>query len=118
MKDTSATIAFLGDVYLSDNPRATLSPQVAKRLREADITHLSAGKNLQEAAEPRIIDVGGIRVGLLAYSWERVQTTCATDQDFGCAPLDAGLLPGFSTGSTSGSGVGSAWERSGAACSC
>ena len=66
--------------------------QTKKLLEQAGIAYLGAGKNLDEATQPLILESKGIKVGLLSYSWEFVQTTCATDKTFGCAPLEKDLV--------------------------
>jgi len=66
--------------------------QTRRLLEEKGIAYLGAGKNLADATEPLIVDVKGLKIGLLAYSWGFVQTTCATDDTFGCAPLDGELM--------------------------
>jgi poly-gamma-glutamate capsule biosynthesis protein CapA/YwtB (metallophosphatase superfamily) len=57
-------------------------------LDDAGVAYLGAGKDLAEASRPLIVDVKGLRLGFLAYSWAQVQTRCATEDSFGCAPLD------------------------------
>jgi poly-gamma-glutamate capsule biosynthesis protein CapA/YwtB (metallophosphatase superfamily) len=66
--------------------------QTRKLLEKAQIAYLGAGKDLDEAAKPLILEVKGLKIGLLAYSWGFVQTTCATESSFGCAPLDIKLM--------------------------
>lgn len=66
--------------------------QTRQRLDEAGIRYLGAGKDLEQASSPLILDVKGTRIGLLAYSWEFVQTTCASENSYGCAPLDKELM--------------------------
>jgi poly-gamma-glutamate synthesis protein (capsule biosynthesis protein) len=66
--------------------------QTRNHLDKAQIAYLGAGKNLDEAAKPLILEVKGLKIGLLAYSWGFVQTTCATESSFGCAPLDTELM--------------------------
>lgn len=56
------------------------------------IHHLGAGTNLDEATQPLVLSVRNLKLGLLAYSWGFVQTRCATETDFGCAPLDEQLM--------------------------
>jgi len=63
-----------------------------RALRRAGIRWLGAGHNLQEATQPLVLPVGDLKVGLLAYSSEFVETTCAGPDRFGCAPLEAGLM--------------------------
>ncbi len=66
--------------------------QTCGLLEKAQIAYLGAGKNLDEATKPLILEVKGLKIGLLAYSWGFVQTTCATESSFGCAPLDINLM--------------------------
>ena len=66
--------------------------QTRQQLDKSGIRYLGAGKNLKEACAPLIVNVNGIKLGLLAYSWEFVQTTCATEDSYGCAPLDKELM--------------------------
>ena len=66
--------------------------QTRQQLDKAGIRYLGAGENLEQASRPLIVEVKGTRIGLLAYSWGFVQTTCATSDTFGCAPLDTQLM--------------------------
>jgi poly-gamma-glutamate capsule biosynthesis protein CapA/YwtB (metallophosphatase superfamily) len=66
--------------------------QTRELLGKAEIAYLGAGKGLDEATKPLILEVKGLKIGLLAYSWGFVQTTCATESSFGCAPLDIKLM--------------------------
>ncbi len=66
--------------------------QTRQQLDKVGIRYLGAGENLEQASRPLIVEVKGTRIGLLAYSWEFVQTKCATDNAFGCAPLDLNLM--------------------------
>lgn len=66
--------------------------QTRQQLDNAGIRYLGAGKNLEQASRPLIVDVKGRRIGLLAYSWEFVQTTCASADSYGCAPLEKELM--------------------------
>jgi poly-gamma-glutamate capsule biosynthesis protein CapA/YwtB (metallophosphatase superfamily) len=66
--------------------------QTRNHLDKAGIRYLGAGGNLSEATKPLIIELKCVKIGLLAYSWEFVQTTCATETSFGCAPLDIKLM--------------------------
>ncbi len=66
--------------------------QTCELLEKAQIAHLGAGKDINEAKKPLILKVKDLKIGLLAYSWKFVQTTCATETSFGCAPLDTELM--------------------------
>ncbi|MDD4891251.1 MAG: CapA family protein, partial [Phycisphaerae bacterium] len=66
--------------------------QTRSALTRQGIQIVGAGRDLAEASQPLILTLGGQRVALLAYSWAFVQTTCATESTFGCAPLDAELM--------------------------
>ena len=66
--------------------------ETRRRLAEVGIRWFGAGADLGEAMHPRVIELGGVRIGLLGYSWALVQTTCATEKTFGCAPLDEELM--------------------------
>lgn len=61
-------------------------------LADAGIACLGAGENLSAATRPLVLDVPAGPIGLLAYSWKYVQTRCATESDYGCAPLDGPLM--------------------------
>ncbi len=60
-------------------------------LDDAGIEHLGAGENLTVATRPLVVERGGLRIGLLAYSSAFVQTRCATESDYGCAPWEIEL---------------------------
>lgn len=66
--------------------------QTRQQLDRAGIRYFGAGENLEQAGRPLIVEVKGTRIGLLAYSWEFVQTTCASEDSYGCAPLDKELM--------------------------
>jgi len=66
--------------------------ETRRRLDAVGIHHLGAGGNVQEASAPLTLDVKGLSIGLLAYSWERIETTCATRAQFGCAPLNHDMM--------------------------
>ena len=56
------------------------------------ITWVGVGSDLRSARTPRIIDMGGIRLGFLAYSSPTIETVCATPSSPGCAPLDEEIM--------------------------
>jgi len=62
--------------------------QTCRELDRVGIRYLRAGKDVTQARRPLLIERKGVKIGLLAYSWSEVQTTCATEDTFGCAPLD------------------------------
>jgi poly-gamma-glutamate synthesis protein (capsule biosynthesis protein) len=66
--------------------------QTRNYVDKAGIRYLGAGKDLAEASKPLIVDIRGTKVGLLSYSWQFVQTTCATQQSYGSAPLEIKLM--------------------------
>lgn len=63
-----------------------------RSLREAGIKVLGAGSNLEEALAPVRLTLNGVSIGLLACAWEVTQATCATQDGFGCAPVDHDAL--------------------------
>jgi len=66
--------------------------QTRRELDRVGIRYCGAGMNLAEASQPLVVEVGGLKIGFLAFSWSVVQTTCATDDSPGCAPLDDELM--------------------------
>jgi len=66
--------------------------QTRNYLDKTGIRYLGAGRDLAEARKPLIVDIKGTKIGLLSYSWQFVQTTCATQQSYGCAPLEIKLM--------------------------
>ena len=58
-------------------------------LRAAGLNPVGAGRNLEEARAPVIIERHGIRVALLAYSSILLDSSWATQSRAGCAPLRA-----------------------------
>jgi poly-gamma-glutamate synthesis protein (capsule biosynthesis protein) len=66
--------------------------ETQRLLDKAGISYVGAGKDLQQACRPLIVEIKGTKIGLLAYSWQFVQTTCATENSYGCAPLETGLI--------------------------
>ncbi len=66
--------------------------ETRRALAQADIAYLGAGHNLSEATKPLVRDINGFRLGLLNYSCEATETTCAGEKTFGCAPVDAALM--------------------------
>ncbi len=65
--------------------------QTCEHLDDVGIQYLGAGKDLKEATRPLVIEVNNQRILFLAYSWEFVETTCAGENTFGCAPLEEEL---------------------------
>lgn len=55
-------------------------------LRVAGLRHIGAGRDLQEARQPLILEVRGLRVALLAYSGLGPASFYATQHSPGCAP--------------------------------
>lgn len=56
------------------------------------VFYLGSGHDLADATRPLVLKVKDMVVGFLAYSCERAQTTCATEDSLGCAPLDGDLM--------------------------
>ncbi len=56
-------------------------------LDEAGIAHAGAGKNLEEAAKPYVVDIAGMRVGI--YCCAEHEFTIATEKKAGANPFDA-----------------------------
>ena len=56
------------------------------------IAWVGAGRNLLAARQALITIVDGLSVGFLAYSAPEIETTCATVQSPGCAPLDPEMI--------------------------
>lgn len=57
-------------------------------LSEAGIEYVGGGKNLEEALAPVILEIGGVRFGILAFDDIAAYELEATDTDPGTAPLD------------------------------
>lgn len=66
--------------------------QTRESLARAGVQCLGGGTDLGEATCPLVVEINGLKIGLLAYSSEFIQTTCATDSNFGCAPLVGDLM--------------------------
>lgn len=66
--------------------------ETRRALEQAGIRYLGAGMNLGEAAAPLTLEINGAKLGLAAYSDKAIQTTVATADSPGCAPLDASLM--------------------------
>lgn len=62
--------------------------ETRRRLADLEIRCCGAGENLSAACQPLRLEVRGLRLGLLAYSWGLVQTRVATPDSFGAAPLE------------------------------
>ncbi len=63
-----------------------------RALDEIGASYVGSGVNLAEATQPLILEIGRRKVGLLSYAWDVAQATCATEESFGCAPLDCDLM--------------------------
>ena len=61
-------------------------------LSKSSIAFVGAGNDLDAARRPLAIDVGGVSIGILAYSSPAIETVCATAKTAGCAPLDRDLI--------------------------
>lgn len=57
-------------------------------LGEAGISFFGAGENLAIAGGPLVIDIRGLRVGVLGFASVDIETRCATEGGFGCSPLE------------------------------
>lgn len=91
LKDWGIDAVSLANNHVFDHgPRGYADTCVA--LDQAGIGRFGAGENLATASHPYILDIRGVRIALLAFSWEFVQTTCATSDSAGCAPLDEQLM--------------------------
>lgn len=66
--------------------------QTRRVLDEIGVSYLGANENLGAATQPLVLNIRHMKVGVLAYSWEAVETTCATEDSFGCAPLHGELM--------------------------
>ena len=66
---------------------------MAHGLSEAGIPFLGAGENLAQARELKVVELGGVRLGFLAYSARSTNgSDYATESDFGVAPADGELM--------------------------
>ncbi len=66
--------------------------ETRSHLNDNGILYVGAGADLHEAMTPKLLTLKGTRIGLLGFSWGFIQSTCATEHSFGCAPLDKGLM--------------------------
>lgn len=78
--------AVLANNHILDHGEAGLSRTMAL-LRGAGIWTLGAGETLSEAAKPRILTVGGVRVGL--YACAEHEFSVAAETSAGANPFDA-----------------------------
>lgn len=78
--------AVLANNHILDHGEAGLSRTIAL-LRGAGVWTLGAGETLFEAAKPRILTVGGTRVGL--YACAEHEFSIATETSAGANPFDA-----------------------------
>jgi poly-gamma-glutamate capsule biosynthesis protein CapA/YwtB (metallophosphatase superfamily) len=91
LRDWGIDVLSVANNHIFDFGREGLD-STFRTLGEAGIAYLGAGENLAQARRPLICELNGLRVGLLAHSWEFVQTTCATENSPGCAPLDVDVM--------------------------
>ena len=61
-------------------------------LEENSISWFGAGKNLEEARMPAIMNINGMLIGFLGYSWDFIGSKNATKNDFGTAPLSGKII--------------------------
>jgi poly-gamma-glutamate synthesis protein (capsule biosynthesis protein) len=61
-------------------------------LDENKVLWFGAGHNIKEATKPAIMEINGLRVGFLGYSWNFIGSIDATSKTPGCAPLKKKLI--------------------------
>jgi len=91
LRDWGVDVVSLANNHMFDFGREGFD-QTRRILKDVGVVGFGAGANLAEALTPLIRDVGGVRLGFLACSWEPTQTRRATETDYGAAPLEAGLM--------------------------
>jgi hypothetical protein len=62
------------------------------RLDEIGISHIGAGCNLSEATKAKIVEIESVRLGFLSCTWEGTQAIYATENEYGCVPLEEVLI--------------------------
>jgi len=71
---------------------ATGLQETIDRLDKIGISHIGADYNLSKASQAKIAEIESVRLGFLSYTWEGTQATYATNNEYGCAPLDEDLI--------------------------
>lgn len=66
--------------------------ETTELLARKNIEFFGAGKDLDDAVRPIVVEVKGKRFGFLTFAWDFVQATCATNTSYGCAPLDPEIM--------------------------
>lgn len=61
--------------------------QTIEVLKENDMQVIGAGKNIDEARKPAIVEIGGTKIGILGYNTILPQDYYATKDRPGCAPM-------------------------------
>lgn len=61
-------------------------------LDKNNIMHTGAGKNLEAALKPMIINIEGIECAVINFGWNIEETVYADNKTYGCAPRDEKLI--------------------------
>lgn len=116
LKSWNVNIVSLANNHMFDYGWAGFE-NTCHKLDEAGVAYLGAGKDLSMATKPMILEVKGLKIGLLSYSGHLAQTgsaiegvmlrafmsacdwyenlsktVCATEKSFGCASLSEKLM--------------------------
>lgn len=95
LKNAGFNIVSIANNHATDFGWSSLEKTI-EILEENNIRHVGAGKNLEEARKPAIIDIKGVKIGFLAYCtgiFSRVPTVeedirYATENSYGVSPYD------------------------------
>jgi len=88
LKSLSVDVACLANNHICDWGQEGLTDTI-RILDESGIAHVGAGVNSRQAAEPVIVNRGGVSVGFLAYGCTDIGTVPAGEDSFGAAWLCA-----------------------------
>lgn len=101
LKNAGFNIVSIANNHATDFGWSSLEKTI-KLLDENNIRHVGAGKNLDEARKPAIININGVKIGFLAYCtgiFSMVPTVeedvrYATEDSYGVSPYDPNSING------------------------
>lgn len=87
LKKLNVVAVCMANNHMMDYGELALQETI-KLLEEAEISHVGAGKNLDEAVHELVLFIGGESIVIQNYGWNIEETVYATQDSAGCAPLN------------------------------
>jgi poly-gamma-glutamate capsule biosynthesis protein CapA/YwtB (metallophosphatase superfamily) len=87
LADWGVGLVALANNHVCDHGAEGLAETI-RRLDEVGVDHLGAGAALDQASQPSIREINGVRIGFLAFAWEGTEARYATQESYGVNPLE------------------------------